>query len=169
VFANSAVLHNSSYQELQSTPRRRGRVPLTAEDVLARLGTQDTKIAELSTGIEQIKALLMDRSSTPPNHSHSAVPAGLPIKKAMYNDCEMVTSPIIFTVGSTIYWKYGESLWKDVKIVEAILPSATRVEPVYTFAFGEHRTEQHKKLGNLSPFYLDTLTLLWESSYAESL
>jgi hypothetical protein len=110
----------------------------TAKDVKARLGTQDTKIAELSSGIEQIKALLTDRSSTPSNLSHSAVPAGLPIKKVVYDDREMVTSPVIYTVGSTVYWKYGESLWKDVKIIEVIAPSATRIEPVYTVAFGEH-------------------------------
>jgi hypothetical protein len=136
VFANSAVLQLIVPRTAKFSKKKR-KSPTSLLPKMFWLGywlgTQDTKIAELSSGIEQIKTLLMGRSLTPPNLSHSAVPAGLPIKKAMYDDREIVTSPVIFTVGSTVYWKYGESLWKDVKIVEAILPSATRVEPVYTF------------------------------------
>ena len=50
--------------------------------------------------------------------------------------------------------------WKQ----KIMTKSSTEAELV-----GVDGTEQLKKLGNLSPFYLDTLTLLWESSYAESL
>ena len=64
-----------------------------------------------------------------------------PIKNFNYEGRDMITSPSMFKVGSTVFWKYANDMMKDVKIIESIPPTSNRKLPIYQVEFGHGENE----------------------------